>query len=80
MRISYGGVEMSLTPRMEKLVRYECSKCNKLWALTPRALFITGRSPIFCGYERNGRKKWRNEGHCGCGTAFDYPMVIVNEE
>ena len=69
-----------MKPRMKKLTRYVCTKCEKLWSLTPNAVFISGCGPIFCGYDRNGRKKWRMEGHCGCGTAFDYPVVIVNEK
>ena len=70
-----------MKPRMRKLTRYECAAkgCARLWALTPKAIYLTGRGPIFDGYDKNGRKKWRREGHCGCGTAFDYPVVIVNE-
>ena len=69
---------MSLTPRMEKLVRYECSKCNKLWALTP-GMIITTSSRIFCGYDRNGRKKYRTSGYCDCGTRMDYPQITVQD-
>ena len=68
-----------MRPRMRKLTTYQCVKCEKLWALTPTALYLTGSGPKFCGYDRNGRKKWRNEGHCECGTAFDYPVVKINE-
>ena len=64
---------------MKKLTRYECIKCSRLWALTPDFIVLSGRSPIFDGYERNGRKKWRNEGYCGCGTAFDYPRKTIEE-
>ena len=77
MRISYGGVKMK--PRMAKLVRYECEKCNKLWALTPDFIVVGCRGPIFDGYEKNGRKKWRTEGHCGCGTVFNYPTKTIVE-
>ena len=74
MRISYGGIEMK--PRMAKLVRYECEKCSKLWALTPGMMVITNER-IFCGYDRNGRKKYRKSGECDCGIRIDYPRISV---
>ena len=64
---------------MRKLTRYECVKCNRLWALTPDFIVIGTRSTIFDGYEKNGRKKWRKEGECGCGVAFDYPRKRIEE-
>ena len=47
--------------RNKKLVRWECPEkgCGRLWALTPDALYITGRGMIFDGYDFKGRKKWR---------------------
>ena len=83
MCIINGGVKVSLKGkgRLRKLTRYECKakNCGRLWGLTPNALYLTGRGPIFDGYDNKGRKQWRREGHCGCGTAFDYPVVNVNE-
>ena len=79
MCIVDGGIKMK--PRMRKLVRYECATkgCGRLWALNPDMLVIREDGPIFDGYERNGRKKWRREGYCGCGTAFAYPSITVKE-
>jgi len=81
--ISYGGVKVSLKGkgRMRTLTRYECKAkgCGRLWALTPDKIYLTGRGRIFDGYDNKGRKKWRREGHCGCGEAFDYPVVNINE-
>ena len=67
--------------RMRTLTRYECKAkgCGRLWALTPDKIYLTGRGRIFDGYDNKGRKKWRREGHCGCGEAFDYPVVNINE-
>ena len=83
MCIGYGGVKMTLKGlgRNKKLVRWVCPEkgCGRLWAFTPDALYITGRGMIFDGYDFKGRKKWRREGHCGCGKAFDHPVVYVNE-
>lgn len=60
MCISYGGVKMTLKGlgRNKKLVRWECPEkgCGRLWALTPDALYITGRGMIFDGYDFKGRK------------------------
>tara|TARA_R100000152_G_C6637947_1_gene83483 strand:- start:285 stop:575 length:291 start_codon:yes stop_codon:yes gene_type:complete len=73
-----GGIEMKL--RNRKLVRYECenSKCGKLWALTPEMLVISSER-IFCGYDFQGRKKWRKSGECNCGTPFNYPRITVKD-
>ena len=78
MRIINGGIEMK--GRMRKLVRYECenTKCGKLWALTPKRVIITDER-IFCGYDFNGRKKWRKSGECNCGTAFNYPRITTQK-
>ena len=61
-----------------KLVRYECKSktCDKLWALLPK-LVIVGKPPQFAGYDRKGYKKYRKEGHCDCGEAFDHPRINV---
>tara|TARA_R110002012_G_scaffold210809_2_gene381461 strand:- start:573 stop:863 length:291 start_codon:yes stop_codon:yes gene_type:complete len=73
-----GGIEMKI--RNRKLVTYECAntKCGKLWALTP-GMVIVSSERIFCGYDFNGRKKWRKSGECNCGTSFDYPRITVKE-
>tara|TARA_Y100001963_G_scaffold133473_1_gene193143 strand:+ start:665 stop:955 length:291 start_codon:yes stop_codon:yes gene_type:complete len=78
MCISYGGIKMKL--RNRKLVKYECenTKCGKLWALTPE-MVITKSERIFCGYDFQGRKKWRKSGECNCGTRFNYPQISVKE-
>ena len=78
MRIVNGGIEMR--GNMRKLVRYECvnAKCGKVWALTPKFVVVTNE-PIFCGYDFNGRKKWRRSGECNCGTKFDYPSISVKD-
>ena len=78
MCIIDGGIEMK--GRMRKLVRYECvnAKCGKLWALTPKFIITTNKS-IFCGYDFNGRKKWRKSGECNCGTAFNYPRITITD-
>ena len=77
MCIIDGGVKMK--GRMKKLVNYECENkaCKKLWSLLPK-LMITGSPPKFCGYDRNGYKKFRKEGFCECGTAFNHPHIIVD--
>tara|TARA_R110000824_G_scaffold393307_1_gene592390 strand:+ start:464 stop:727 length:264 start_codon:yes stop_codon:yes gene_type:complete len=66
--------------RNKKLVRYECinSKCGKIWALQP-GMIITTSERIFCGYDFNGRKKWRKSGECNCGTRMDYPQISVKQ-
>jgi hypothetical protein len=81
MRIINGGIKMSLKGkgRMRELTKYYCVKCEKLWGLTPNAIYVTNSGPKFCGYDRSGRKKWRKQGHCECGTAFNYPVVYVDE-
>jgi hypothetical protein len=72
--ISNGSDKMSVKGkgRMKNLIRYECKKkeCGKLWSLHPDGCFHTG-TRIFCGYDRNGYKKYRMEGHCNCGTKFE---------
>ena len=82
MCIVNGGVKVSLKGkgRMRNLVRYECQnkKCGKLWGLMGGGIVITGRPPQFAGYDRKGYKKYRKEGHCDCGVAFDYPRIIVD--
>ena len=65
--------------RMRKLETYECYKCSKLWSLTPGFIIIGCRGPIFDGYDNNGRKKWRQEGHCSCGVAFKYQTKTIEE-
>jgi len=76
MCIIDGGIEMKL--RNRKMVRYECvnTKCGKLWSLTPGKVITTNKR-IFCGYDFNGRKKWRKSGECNCGTRFDYPQITI---
>lgn len=70
---------MKRTASMNKLVRYECEKCNKLWGLQPEQLILSGKGPIFCGYDGKGNKNWRKEGHCHCGRAFSYPFTTVTK-
>ena len=80
MRISYGGIEMKVMKfKAQEVSIYKCPKCEKLWSLTTGCIVLSGRNRIFDGYDRSGRRKWRREGHCGCGKAFDYPVVNVNE-
>ena len=66
--------------RMKKLVKYECknSKCGKIWALTS-PMVVKTEERIFCGYDFNGRKKYRRSGECNCGTPFDYPSIKVKD-
>ena len=77
MRIINGGVKMKRAMKTSKLLRYECEKCNKLWGLIPEHTVHTG-TPIFCGYV-DGRKKWRTEGYCHCGTPFNHPFITVSK-
>ena len=78
MCIIDGGFEMR--ERMKKLVKYECknSKCGKIWGLTPDMVVISDER-IFCGFDFQGRKKWRKSGQCTCGTPFDYPSIKIKD-
>tara|TARA_R110000824_G_scaffold28321_2_gene95362 strand:- start:804 stop:1088 length:285 start_codon:yes stop_codon:yes gene_type:complete len=74
MCIIIGGIKMKKGRRMRKLVRYECEKCKTIWGLNKEFTIHKGK-PIFCGYDHNNRKKYRQEGHCHCGVAFDHPYI-----
>jgi hypothetical protein len=69
---------MKKMPRMRKLLRYKCEKCSTLWGLNQEFTVHQGK-PIFCGYDKFNRKKYRAEGHCHCGTAFNHPHITVSE-
>jgi len=78
MCIVNGGAKMRKTMRISKLVKYTCEKCDTLWGLLPEFTIYTGNA-IFCGQDAKGRKKWRQEGHCHCGTRFDYPSISIDK-
>ena len=77
MCIINGGIEMK--GQRTKLEKYECTKCSKLWGLTPNFLILSGRRRIFCGNTKGGLKIFRTEGYCDCGTEFDYPKLTLKQ-
>jgi len=75
-----GGIKMKVMKyKAQQMHIYKCTKCEKLWSLNSGCIVLSGRNRIFDGYSREGRKQWRVEGHCSCGTIFDYPMKTKEE-